>query len=166
MNYKLFGILLLSAAAIQGCANTAPPPVWNAPTTASEAEYAPYLKTGTSSISGQAFLTQNGGNTIKAAGKTVYLDPATSTGDDWWKQAGMYYANRNFIPPSPNFTKARKVTTADADGRFKFTGLPAGSYYVKTEVTWYVPDSPIQGGIVGQKVTTTDGQNTEVVLTW
>lgn len=155
---------IFSATLLVGCANTAPPPVWSAPSNTTEAEYAPYLKTGTGSVSGQAFLSQQGGNTVKAAGKAITLDPATTTGVIWWEQAGKYWANKALTPPSVNFAKARRTTTGDADGRFKISNVPAGKYYIRTEVTWFVPYIGDQGGLVGQLIEVKDNQITEVIL--
>jgi hypothetical protein len=152
------GALLCSCATVK-------PPVWNAISDSAEAEYQAYTPGGTASLSGQAFLTQRGGGVVKAAGRTVTLDPATSVGNEWWAKSGKSWALRSFTPPSPGFAKARKTTVADADGRFKFLGLAPGKYYVRTEVTWEAGGyTPTQGGLVGQLVEVKADQPTEVVL--
>jgi hypothetical protein len=159
-------ILFFSFAVVfVGCATVTPPPQWNATTEVSEAEYDPYVKTGTGTITGQAFLTQRDGGVVKAAGRNVTLDPATSVGKEWWGKAGKVWVHRSLTPPSPNFHKARKLTIADADGRFKFTDLPAGKYFVRTAVTWEIGGYyPTQGGLVGKLVEVRDGEVTEVIL--
>ena len=154
--------LLLSA-----CATVAPspPPQWPPYSEASEAEYVAYLKTGSGAIAGQAFLAQRNGGVVKGAGRVVTLDPATSIGNDWWSKAGRLWVHRALVPPSPGFAKVRRTTIADADGKFKFQELPAGAYYVRTEVTWEIGNyNPTQGGLVGQLVEVWDGQLKEVVL--
>jgi hypothetical protein len=133
-------------------------------TEADEAAYAPYLVRGTASISGQAFLVQRGGGTVKAAGRMVTLDPATAVGDDWWRKAGKVWARRYEKPASTAFGAARRTTTADADGRFRFADLPAGTYYLRTELTWEVPYHGTQGGVVGRKVVVREGAAESVVL--
>lgn len=158
---------LLFVLIIAGCASVpnAPPPDWNAVSETSESEYAPYLRNGTGSVIGQAFLTQSGGGVVKAAGRTVTLDPATTVGNEWWGKAGKLWVYRALTPSSPRFTNARRTTVADADGRFKFSELPAGKYYVRTEVTWEIGGYyPTQGGLVGQLVEVRDGKVSEVVL--
>lgn len=127
---KLIPLLIL---VLVGCATTAPPK-WNIEF--DDGEYEPYKQAGTTSISGQGFLKTVGGDVKVAAGSTVTLDPVTSYSRHWWQQAGKYYARRNVIPPDPRFREFRKTTVADAEGRFKFRKLPAGSYYVRTTVTW------------------------------
>lgn len=158
-------ILLPLALSLSACATTYTPPQWGSATPATEAEYAPYRKEGTGTLKGQAFLTQNGGGVVKGAGRTVTLDPATSTGIDWWEKAGKHWLHRASQPPSKGFEDTRRTTVADADGRFVFTDLPAGKYYVRTSVTWEIGGyNPTQGGLVGKAVTISEGKTTDVVL--
>ena len=99
-------------------------------------EYQPYLAAGNATITGQAFLTQRGGDVVKAAGRTVTLDPATSVGNEWWEKVVTDRYDQSETPPSTAFQQARRTTTADADGRFRFSDLPPGKYYLHTVVTW------------------------------
>ena len=162
-NVRLY--LFVFVILLSGCVTPPPPPQWNAVSDAAEAEYLPYLTTGTGSVTGQAFLSQRNGGVVKAAGRTVTLDPATSVGNEWWGKAGKLWVYRSFTPPSPGFAKARRTTVADADGKVKFSSLAAGKYYVRTEVTWEIgADSPTQGGLVGQPLEVHEGQATEVIL--
>jgi hypothetical protein len=162
---KKIAVSLALFGLVSSCATVVSPPEWNPSSDAGEAEYGPYLKDGTASVSGQAFLTQQNGGVVKAAGRLVTLDPATSVGDEWWGKAGKFWVHRAITPPSPGFQKARRMTVADADGRFKFSDLPGGKYYVRTEVTWEIGNYyPTQGGLVGQLVEIGDGQIKEVIL--
>jgi hypothetical protein len=162
-NLSLATVVLLS-----GCVPMVPPPqlpLWRPVSDAAEAEYQPYLGGGTGTVTGQAFLTQRGGGVVKAAGRGVTLDPATSVGNEWWGKAGKFWVQRTLTPPSPGFTKARREVVADADGKFKFSGLAAGKYYVRTEVTWEIGGhNPTQGGLVGKLLEVREGQTTEVIL--
>lgn len=158
-------VLALAISAIAGCASEVPPPSFNQATDKTEAEYKTYLTEGDASVSGQAFMTTQGGSVIKAAGRDVTLDPATSTGNEWWGKAGKIYVHRALTPPSAAFQNARRTTTADAEGRFKFANIPAGTYYVRTEVTWEIGGgNSTQGGLVGQAVEVKSNQNKEVIL--
>ncbi len=103
---------------------------------ADESEYRPYQQAGTGAISGQAFLVTRSGDAKKAAGKTVTLDPLTSLSRNWWNAAKAYQRLEPRLPDDPKFLAARKTTTADAEGRFTFEGLPAGDYLVRTTVQW------------------------------
>ncbi len=123
------------------------------------------MKDGTATLSGQAFLTQKNGGVVKAAGRTVTLDPATSIGNEWWDKAGKLWVHRALTPPSPGFKNARRTAVADADGKFRFQDIPAGKYYVRTEITWEIGGyNPTQGGLVGQFVEVKDKQAKEVIL--
>jgi hypothetical protein len=156
--------LLLTACAIPTQPEI-PPPEWNAVTDTLEREYEPFFASGTATLRGQAFLTQIGGGVVVAAGQTVQLDPATTIGNEWWGKAGHTWKWRALTPPSAAFLKARRQTVADAEGRFTFKNLPAGKYYVRTEVTWYGGyPSTLQGGLVGIPVEIADGEVREIVL--
>jgi len=50
MLIKKIACLLFSFAALAGCATMPEPPQWNAITDVTEAEYVPYLKPGTGSV--------------------------------------------------------------------------------------------------------------------
>lgn len=161
---KQLAAILLGAVCLAGCA-TLTPLTWNYTGDEAEKEYSPYLVSGSCSITGQAFLTQAGGGTVRAAGRTITLDPVTRIGDEWWGKAGIVYARRDEVPPSSNFLKARRTTIADADGRFKFSNVPKGQYFIRTEVTWIAGNYyPIQGGLVGKRIDVENGETVEVIL--
>ena len=163
--FKLANLLCIFTILSIGCTPPQlPPPTWNENTDASENEYAPYMKEGTGILTGQAFMSQKNGGTVKGAGSNVTLDPATTVGHEWWAKAGTQWVHRGLTPPSANFHKLRRTTVADADGRFEFRNLPAGKYYVRTEVTWNVPYLGIQGGLVGRLIEVKETGITDVIL--
>jgi len=165
MKTKLVSILGLAVVLVfAGCETLPPPPTWNPVTAELEAEYQPYLVAGAGTLTGQAFLSQRGGGVVKAAGQNVVLDPATTLGNEWWGKAGKKWVHRMLTPPSPAFAKARRTVVADADGKFHFSKLPAGKYYVHTEVTWDVAYLGVQGGIVGQLIEVPIDGTAEVIL--
>lgn len=148
------------------CATALPPPQWNAISEASEAEYNPYLQAGSCTIAGEASLAQPNGSIVKPGGETVTLDPATTVGKEWWNKIGNSWQERFLTPSSPGFQKARRTTTTDAEGRFEFTDVPAGSYYVRTQIPFQVGAGyyPTRYGLVGTRVTVKEGQAVEVKL--
>lgn len=134
------------------------------------ADYLPYSESGTGSIEGQAFLTTRGGDVKRAAGRLVTLDPATTLGIDWYNRIGSTSVLLfDATPPDSIFTARRRTTTADADGRFRFDSLPAGSYIVRTTVTWEIPGTisgtmETQGGVVSAIVPLKAGERKKIVL--
>eukprot|EP00456_Euglypha_rotunda_P014852 TRINITY_DN14719_c0_g1_i5.p2 TRINITY_DN14719_c0_g1~~TRINITY_DN14719_c0_g1_i5.p2 ORF type:complete len:138 (-),score=19.94 TRINITY_DN14719_c0_g1_i5:22-435(-) len=113
--FKSSSVLLGGAILVSGCV-TAPPiqlPSWSQVPSEPAADYAPYEATGMATLSGQAFLLQRGGGVVKAAGRSVTLDPATATGIEWWQKAGTSYMFRELIHPSPQFQRARRMTVAE-----------------------------------------------------
>jgi hypothetical protein len=164
-SFKARVCLFVWTAALAGCITTPPPPQWNPVAEAAEAEYQAYLKAGTGTVAGRASLANRFGAEVKAAGRIITLDPATSVGKEWWGKAGRIWIHHSLTPPSPAFARSRRMVVAGADGRFKFSGLPPGEYYVRTEITWKIANyGSIQGGLVGQAVEVRDGQVTEVIL--
>ncbi len=66
----------------------------------------------------------------------------------------------------PEFQKYVRKAQCDAEGDFEFTGVPNGTYYVVSQVTWMVPGSYIsEGGVVGKRITVTNGRSQKVIVT-
>jgi hypothetical protein len=133
---------------------------------ADSTEYQRYRAPGQRELAGQAFLTTRGGDVKLAAGRLVTLDPATAYAKEWFGRFGAHLATFADPPADPFFIAARRTTTASADGRFRFTELPAGEYLVRTTVTWETGSSSagLQGGVVAALITLKENANAEVVL--
>ena len=164
----------LAAIAICGACVMAPPVLHNnvADLHCDESKWVPFDAVGSGIIEGQAFLRTRGGEVRTAAGSEVILIPSVGCVLDWWAKAGKVWSNRNFLPNDPSFRARIRRTIADGDGRFRFDGLPAGPYIVRSQVTWEVPglygagSTEIQGGIVGDEFQVEAGKATTAVLTW
>lgn len=154
-----------------------------AATAAVAADYYPYSKPGTASIDGQAFVVVRGGdvlldnqgylttisdNTRTASGKDVTLDPATPFAMDWYMKAGTSLRRFGNLPKESAFRSARKTTVADDAGRFKFTGLPAGRYIIRTTITWQTPRDSYrtmtQGGVASAVIDLAEGEQKTVII--
>jgi hypothetical protein len=172
---KRFGILLI--AALAGCAQPkahcttcvhstyVEPAIPNPSTPASSAEYAPFLRGGTGSLTGQAFLRTVGGEVRLAAGRPATLDPVTAYSREWWRQRGRESIGWFTVAaPDSLFVAARREVTVNAQGGFHFDGLAPGWYYVRSLVTWEVAGKT-QGGVVGDSVLVRSGSTTEIILT-
>lgn len=141
------------ALALAACATTSLPPApqYQRPTTATEAEYQSYLIAGANALEGQALQPTADGRRAPVAGRSVTLDPATTTGNDWWRVAGRSWADRLSQPPSDAFAKARRTALTDAEGRFVFRNLPAGSYLLRADFGGAPANAP--KGLLGRRVT-------------
>jgi len=131
-------------------------------------EYKQLKSEGTSTLKGQAFLRTRGGDVKVAAGSEVLLNPVTSYSDQWYEES--YLKLNPMTPVDQQLWQYVKKKIADASGRFTFTNVPAGSYYVTTIVTWeaatgYRGALEPQGGAVTKKITISEGQEVEVILT-
>ena len=154
---------VLSFVVLAGCVSAIPPYMWQGASPEQEAEYASYMVSGAGVVTGQAFLQRRDGVTVRAAGRIVTLDPATSYGRVWWNRPVRYVHEYFNIPPSTAFLRARRCIRADADGNFRFENLPAGVYFVQVSVTWQ-PGSRVQGGMVGAEVEVVGGRVISVAL--
>lgn len=168
MKQKLrMGFIALAGLILSGCASAPLAPIsWESSRSAEQdnADYAPFMQAGSGVITGQAFLTQQGGGVVVAAGREVILDPATHIAIEWWQKIGTNYEHLDVVPPSENFSKLRRRAIADASGKFEFRNLPAGKYFVRTVLTWNVPFYGIQGGVLGEMVEVKDNQSANVLL--
>lgn len=146
------GAALATSLALAACATTSLPaaPVYQQSNSSTEAEYQPYLVPGPNALTGQAVQVLADGRRLPVVGRTVTLDPATSTGNDWWRVAGRVYGERLSLPPTESFARARRTAVTDGEGRFAFRQLPAGSYWIRTDYGGLGADSP--RGLLGGRV--------------
>ena len=119
--------LLLVTLLMMGCART-----YERKAEFNSEEYAPYAGTGTARVCGQAYLNMDDGKPHVASGDRVLLAPATS----YTEEAVMVkvLGGRKMVDPDPEAMKFEQHTKTDEEGRFCFTGLPAGEYYVVADI--------------------------------
>jgi hypothetical protein len=127
-----------------------------------EDEYAPYGEAGTSTIVGQAFVTAEDGETKYGAGSAIYLNPVTTYSTEWF-EVGILQG-KHLSEADSRVWRFHREATADEMGRFKFTGLAAGEYYLATAINWEVAGKKT-GVLVGAKVEVGEGETAEVTLT-
>jgi hypothetical protein len=160
-------IVLVAAACIGGC-QLAP----KARLVAFDpAEYEPFRAEGTGVVEGQAFLLTQGGAVKVGAGRDVGIHPVTSYSTEGYDRWILGYETlEEGDPQAGAFTR---VTTADADGRFRFEALPPGDYYIVCQINWEYANSVYSGGvqtrttggIAHARVTVEDGKTTRAVVT-
>lgn len=173
---------IAAALALSGCVTAAPP--IQIMSTFSSSEVAWFKEKGTGSIKASALLRQNGGGVVTCAGREMTLFPESAYANErmfaiYKSNTRGYYGYQSFMgtvmntlnmpepPPEYRATSTNKV--CDPQGFATFSNLPAGNYYIVTEVAWSVPNgqysSSVQGGMLMQKVTLGEGEAVEIVLT-
>jgi len=154
-----------------------------APASAVSAEYYPYAQPGTGAIEGQAFVVVRGGDVLldqhgylttisdnarTASGNDVTLDPATPFAMDWYMKSGTSLRRFTSSPKDQTFRAARKTTIADGSGKFRFEGLPAGRYIVRTTITWKTPRDSYrmmtQGGVASAVLDLAAGEQKTLII--
>lgn len=127
---------------------------------------------GTNEVSGQGFLRQGGGGVVTCAGAQVQLVPVATYSTE--RISGVYgnttkgyidpLFSRPLPAPDPGYVESWYKTQCDAQGKFAFSGLADGDYYLATRVVWYVGNS-LQGGDLMQRVSLHGGEQKQVLLT-
>lgn len=157
-------IPFILAAAISGCAVTQPQPlVPRVPFPVAEYEALP--KTGTGSVTGQAFLRTVGGDVKYGAGSDVYLQPVTAYTKQWYEVNIL--GGRQLENPDPRATLGQLSTQADGNGNFTFNNVPPGNYFLSSAVRWSAPSQyglVPQGGVIVKIITVSDGKQTSQLL--
>ena len=144
------------------------------------ADFAWARESGTNIIEGAAIMRTIGGDVKTCGGLAVELIPETAysrervqalylSADEGFQSAIAMGENAPIAGHNPpEYRDVVRQTVCGPDGRFRFTGLPDGSYFVIAEVTWGAPTvygiEP-QGGRMMRRVTVSGGQTSEIVLT-
>jgi hypothetical protein len=156
--------ILLTALAVGATACVAAPKLT---TTFNPAEAAFIHQQGRGSVKGQAFLRRNDGMVVYAAGSEVGLVPKTTYSTE--RMNAIYRGGKmNYFVPAPEtpagYEAAMRKTKANGEGRFEFTGVADGDYYVATKVQWMAGDIA-QGGSLMEPVSVRNGATVEVIMT-
>lgn len=132
---------------------------------------------GKGQIEGQAFLRRNDGVVVYAAGSDVHLIPNTPYAEERLgliydgaqvKQISTTQARLIKIPDEePQYIALRRITKANGEGRFVFTEVSPGPYFVTTTVQWCAPSQygcVPQGGALRERVRITGAEKASVIM--
>lgn len=171
LNKKIIlSVIALSVAACQPIAKKV-----NLTSTFKADEAASILEEGDNTITGNAFLRQNGGGVVTCAGYEADLIPAT---DYALERINIIYGNaqKGYASVAPYQVKAydfgdtpseyseyKRKTLCDSSGHFKFTNVPDGDYVLTASVIWKVQSQ--QGGHLMQRVAVSGGETKDLIVT-
>jgi hypothetical protein len=162
---RVLAIVLGLALVYTGCSARQPlrrtgPPFVKMQTEFDYSEHEAYAKAGENSISGQAFLTQQGDSVVTCAGSRVLLLPATSYFREmFWH---MIVAGSEPEPPKnpyPSLKQMIRRTECDTQGNFSFSEIPEGTWFVLTQV------KARDGAVLITELTLSNGGTPQVLLT-
>ena len=127
-------------------------------------------------VTGNSFSRQRNGRLVSGASRPVYLDPATRYSAAVFRAIVEHQNKKSYfkaekesgtVVPDPAMLKCRRTVQADAEGRFTFTDVPLGSYFVSSYVSWIKPDGEREWvGMwnLSPVVISADGKDVNVVL--
>jgi hypothetical protein len=158
-----FFILCFFCLMAAGCAESTQP---TAPF--AEADFLPYKGSGTSTISGRAFVTTAQVDDVPGNDVEVQLIPSTA-------YTIARFTNRksgqDLGPLDARLAPYIRTTMTDTGGRFRFDNVPAGDYYVSCSVVWQeLPEYSATGKVTKSRTLLAPtsvgaGQSSEVELT-
>jgi len=123
-------------------------------------EYAPYRSPGQATIDGQVVMTLSSGITFYGAACQVRLSPVTSDSMNYIQEVAMKGGHKQW---KNDADAVWWLAQANDEGRFRFTEVPSGSYYLTCPVAWRDPTT----GETKQRVlwaeTTVAGEDTSTV---
>jgi|APCry1669189534_1035231.scaffolds.fasta_scaffold89604_2 hypothetical protein len=131
-------------------------------------EEAKYIQqNGTTTIEGHLFI-QHFPKPISGAGEIVRLIPVTAYSKAWIEDmfGNLKYVSYILAPKidiDANFEKYTRTTKTETDGRFTFTNVPAGHYYIQSQVTWRKDTSIITEGKLVYDDIDINGHETDAV---
>jgi hypothetical protein len=93
--------------------------------------------TGTGSIIGEVRIKTSAGEVRTGAESTIYLIPATAYTSEWFEH---YVVKREKIDgKDPRSFLSTRAEHVDGQGRFEFSNIPAGAYYLTCRVYYKPP---------------------------
>lgn len=91
-------------------------------------EYYRLARTGKGTVKGSIYVKDAYDKKIMGAGTRLYLNPATSYSDQWFRES--YLGGYKMEKADSRLFNYLRFTAANSDGKFAFYGVPSGSYYL------------------------------------
>jgi len=132
---------------------------------------------GDNTITGQAFVRQNGGGVVTCAGEDVQLTPRSayntervintfgSADKPGYRTFSSLLGGKVAEESNAAAKTFTRITSCDAEGDFSFENLPSGDYFLGTAVRWQVPNGFIpEGGGLFAPVSVSGGETKRVLM--
>ena len=91
-------------------------------------EYYRLARTGKGTVKGAIYVEDLYGKKIMGTGTRLYLNPATSYSDQWFRES--YIGGHKMEKADSRLFNYLRFTASSSDGKFAFYGVPSGSYYL------------------------------------
>ena len=91
-------------------------------------EYYRLARAGKGTVKGSIYVKDAYDKKIMGAGTRLYLNPATSYSDQWFRES--YLGGYKMEKADSRLFNYLRFTAANSDGKFAFYGVPSGSYYL------------------------------------
>jgi hypothetical protein len=157
-----------------GCASSAPQAQMTSPFNAGDVAWS--RAPGTATVEGRAAIPAGGGLSRTCAGGEAQLLPASAYAAEMMRivfgSETRGYAPLASSPRYPaniaaDFKSTVRRIGCDAEGRFRFDAVPAGRWYVFSNVIWRSAggEAVPEGGALMQRIDVVEGARTNVLLT-
>ncbi len=122
---------------------------------------APYGQPGTARIQGQIRLPVGGGLIVVPPATPVFLTPATT-----WMQAQVrqQVVGADRLPKRVDAGEIWWVKNTDTGGRFSFSELPAGDYFVLCSVAWTTASGKAETQVAWAQLTLAAGGDARLIV--
>lgn len=131
----------------------------------SMADHQPWSAMGNASIDGEGFIRRPNGLLARCSGNKIYLVPASAYFREWIdiRRAGAQVANA--VELTKTHKAAQRETQCDQRGRFAFSGLPAGKWFVITRISYEArTDNFSEDALFVIEAETIPAKRTDVIL--
>jgi len=91
-------------------------------------EYRRLARLGKGTVKGSIYIQDYNGNKIPGRGTRLYLNPATSYSNQWYRES--YIGGQKMEKADARLFNYLRFTASDNEGKFAFYGVPTGSYYL------------------------------------
>lgn len=166
MNVRFFYLLLVLASVV-GCANKK----YTLDAPFNEEAVVKQLKDGGNTVRGSGFIRQRNGGLVTCAGGVVSLMPITERARQWSETMtdgpnGGYVdlSGRGYVfPNNPELFKFTRESRCDVAGKFEFSNVGDGDWFIFTRITWQIPGGT-SGGLTIVPIRLAGSRTIDVVL--